>query len=134
MVTDATGEEALEVHTEDGSLPARRLTVDPLVLGSPAELVPSPEGPLVAVVNTRGELLLVDTATSAVRVVDFSDQEDGVADVAWSPCGCWVAYQVRVCVRESMPHERAFRIAARRGSHREVAPASTPQQFDWRML
>lgn len=52
MVTDATGEEALEVHTEDGSLPARRLTVDPLVLGRPAELVPSPEGPLVAVVNT----------------------------------------------------------------------------------
>jgi hypothetical protein len=46
-------------------------------------------------VNTRGELLLIDTATSAVRVVDFSDQEDGVADVAWSPCGCWVAYQVR---------------------------------------
>jgi tricorn protease len=50
MVTDATGEEALEVHTEDGSLPARRLTVDPLVLGCPTELVPSPEGPLLAVV------------------------------------------------------------------------------------
>jgi tricorn protease-like protein len=83
MVTDGSGEESLEVHTEDGSLPARRLSVDPLVLGSPTEVVPSPEGPLVAVVNNRGELLLVDTATSAVRVVDFSAQE--VASISLPP-------------------------------------------------
>ena len=42
MVADGSGEEDLEVHTEDSSCPPRRLGIDPLVLGRPKELAVSP--------------------------------------------------------------------------------------------
>jgi hypothetical protein len=42
MVSDGGGEEDLEVHTEDGSCPPRRLNIDPLLLGRPKELAVSP--------------------------------------------------------------------------------------------
>jgi tricorn protease len=47
---------------------------------------------MMAVVNERSELLVVDSVTGAVRVADFSSQEDGISSLAWSPCGKWLAY------------------------------------------
>ena len=63
LVTDASGEEDIEVHLEDGAREARRLRVPPAVLGRPEYISPSPESPLLAVINHRSALIIVDTET-----------------------------------------------------------------------
>ena len=92
MVTDASGEDDVEIHSEDGDFRKRRLCIPSAVLGRVDEMVPSPESPLIAVVNHRARLLIIDAETGKVRTADFSDEAGGVGDLAWSPCGNWLAY------------------------------------------
>ena len=116
VVRDAAGEDDVEIHWEDGSRDAVSLNVPPAVLGRPVSLAASPESSLLAVVNHRAELLVVDcdsgvaktgslakskkNASSAsstnkvpvVRLADVSPESGGIRHVAWSPCGCWLAY------------------------------------------
>ena len=66
MVTDASGEDDVEIHSEDGDFYKRRLNLPAAVLGRVDELVPSPESPLIAVVNHRARLLVVDAETGKV--------------------------------------------------------------------
>ena len=63
MVTDASGMDDIEIHSEDGDFRKRRLCVPPAVLGRVDEMVPSPESPLIAVVNHRSRLLIADAET-----------------------------------------------------------------------
>jgi hypothetical protein len=92
LVTDASGEDDLEVHLEDGAREARRLCIPPAILGRPEELAPSPEAPLVAVVNHRSALLIIDTESGQVRTADTSPESGGIRHLAWSHCGSWLAY------------------------------------------
>ena len=118
MVTDASGEDDVEIHSEDGDFRKRRLCVPPAVLGRVDEMVPSPESPLIAVVNHRSRLLIVDAETGKVRTADFSDESGGVGDLAGWPCG-------NFSTRYDDPERSRVRIldARRRGSRRDGAGA-----------
>ena len=112
VVRDANGEDDVEIHWEDGSKDAVSLKIPPAVLGRPVTLAASPESSLLAVVNHRAELIVIDcdtghgkkassaNASSAheahdvpvVRLADVSRESGGIRHVVWSPCGCWLAY------------------------------------------
>ena len=95
-VSDAGGVETLEVFAADGSSAPRRL--EGLDLGRVVELECAPGGTRVALTNHRHELLLIDLDAVALRVLDRSAQDritneqGGIAGVAWSPDGRWLAY------------------------------------------
>ncbi len=97
MVSDAAGEEALELHRVEslsGRQEERRL--DGLDIGRPDELLPAPYGSLdgierLALTNHRQELVLVDLEKATARVLDRS-RHDRIKGVAWSPDGRWLAY------------------------------------------
>lgn len=89
LVSDAEGEEALEVHRADASEPAQRL--EGLDLGRPVLLAVSPTADQVALTNHRNELLLVDLEQTAVKVLDRSPYAR-IGAMAWAPDGRWIAY------------------------------------------
>lgn len=88
MISDAGGEEALEIHSLDGSA-TRRL--DGLDLGRAIALEVSPKADAIALANHRFELIHVDLVSGESRVLDRSDH-DRIGDFAWSPDGAWLAY------------------------------------------
>lgn len=88
-IADAGGEEALEVHSTVTAAPPVRLAS--LDIGRAVALQVSPTADCVLLSNHRNELLHVDLAEVAVRVVDRSDYR-GVGGFDWSPDGNWVAY------------------------------------------
>lgn len=112
IVRDANGEDDVEIHWEDGSRDAVTLNIPPAILGRPLSVVASPEAPLLAIVNHRAELLVVDCDTgdgkhdrgrasgsegssseiAVARLADHSRESNGIRHVTWSPCGCWLAY------------------------------------------
>ena len=49
---------------------------------------------LVAVTNHRLEVLILEIkgGKTKVQFVDIAKSEDGIEDLAWSPCGRWLAY------------------------------------------
>jgi tricorn protease len=89
MVSDATGEEALEIHRADGAGDRDRL--EGLDLGQPVALEVSPKEDVVALTNHRNELIVVDLAARAARKIDRS-AHDRMRGLAWSPDGRWLAY------------------------------------------
>jgi tricorn protease len=93
-VSDHNGEEELIVFHEDGSDDPRSIRLPPGVLGRPTELQVSPnfKRPLVALVNHRGELLVVDLNAGQHKLVDTSQVAEGLSDLAWSLCGQFLAY------------------------------------------
>jgi tricorn protease len=88
MVSDAGGEEALEIHHLDGSAPRR---LEGLDLGRPIALEVSPKADAIALANHRFELIHVNLESGESRVLDCSHY-DRIADFAWSPDGAWLAY------------------------------------------
>ena len=86
-VSDASGEERLELFREDGSV--RRL--EHVEFGRIAKMSVSPKKPLIAISNHRQEVLLVDVETETVKQIDHSGYRR-VEDLAWSPDGNWLAY------------------------------------------
>jgi tricorn protease len=88
LVSDASGEDGLEVHPAEGG-PPRSLPVDDL--GRVVDLEPSPDGARLAVANHRHDLLVVEVADGAARLLDRSP--GGALDgLAWSPDGRYLAY------------------------------------------
>ncbi|HEX9776453.1 MAG TPA: PDZ domain-containing protein [Actinomycetota bacterium] len=87
VVSDAGGEETLEVH-KPGARPKRLAGLD---LGRVVRLAPAPKGELVAIANHRNELLLVDLKAKTARVAD-SSPHGGMTGIAWSADGSWLAY------------------------------------------
>lgn len=103
VVTDAGGEETLEVHSIDGQTPARRLKN--LSVGRVVDLRVSPKTDTVALVNHRNELIHVAIPTGKARVLDKSEWAS-IGGFDWSPDGRWVAYgwalsqhtsQIKIC-------------------------------------
>ena len=93
-LSDAEGEEALEIHTRDGSSEVVRL--DALDLGHVRSLEVSPKvkddkNDCLLLVNNRFELLHIDLETQEMRVLDKSHYQN-IQGAVWSPDGEWCAY------------------------------------------
>lgn len=84
-VADGSGEEQLFVF--DGAA-ARAL---PWAIGRATELRAAPKGARVALANHRNELLIGDVDSGVLAVADRSEA-GRIRDLAWSPCGGWLAY------------------------------------------
>ncbi|HTW07163.1 MAG TPA: S41 family peptidase [Acidimicrobiales bacterium] len=95
VVSDAGGDDAIEVHRSSPSAQGQDPQVEVLELaglGRPIALEPSPEGRWLAVVDHQNQLFLVDLrGEHTTRVVDESGYGPP-ADLAWSPDGAWLAY------------------------------------------
>ena len=84
VVSDASGEERLEVHDAK----KRRVAGD---FGRAISLAVAPKGDRAALTNHRNELWLVDLKANTSRVIDRSGH-GRIAGVAWSPDGRYLAY------------------------------------------
>ena len=103
LVSDAEGEEALEIHGTDGLAKTTRLSG--LGIGRVIDMRVDPKADQVALSNHRNELLLVDLKSRKTRVLDKSAWAQ-IAGFDWSPDGRWIAYScalsqhtsaIRVC-------------------------------------
>jgi len=90
LVSDATGEEVVEVRAVDASGEPDRL--DDLDIGRPDDLVVSPTANHLAIANHRREVILVDLDARTATVLDRSEEHGGIAGLAWSADGAWIAY------------------------------------------
>lgn len=92
-VSDAGGEEALEIHTCDGSAEVRRL--DSLDIGHVRQLSVCPEGDNLndqgVLINHRFELLHINLETEQLQVLDKS-HHNRITGATWSPDGRCIAY------------------------------------------
>jgi tricorn protease len=88
-VTDAEGEDALEVAPVDGSAQARRLASGHI--GRVLDLTVSPDGRWVAVASHDGRVLLIDVESGEVREVARTPDGD-CNGLAFSPDSAWVAW------------------------------------------
>lgn len=89
LISDASGEERLEIYTVDSTAPPIRL--EEMDIGHVFGLEVSPKQDLIAMSNHRCELLLVDLTKKEMRVLDKSEY-NSIAGFAWSPDGRWLAY------------------------------------------
>lgn len=102
VVSDAGGEEALEIHDVSGRAPAVRLTG--LDLGRTVDMKLSPNADEAALTNHRNELVWVDLKNHTSRVLDRSVY-DSIFGFNWSPDGQWIAYSC-----SESPRTNALRI------------------------
>jgi len=89
VCSDEPGEECLEVHTQDGSAPVKRLRAMPI--GRPIELKVDPQSDRVALTNHRNELWLIDLEKQAHTHIATS-RHAPLRGFDWSPDGKWLAY------------------------------------------
>jgi tricorn protease len=107
-ISDTGQEPQIVVFRADGMEPPR--TLANLDVGHVIELHPSPVGDLVALLNHRGEVLLVDLATETMRVVDRSADARHLLGnlcqlmegLAWAPDGQWLAYVFALDARQTV--------------------------------
>lgn len=93
VVGDASGEERIELHA-DASV--RVLDWD---IGHVESLSAAPQGTRVALADHRNQLLVGDTASGQIAVVDRSDA-GRCEDLAWSADGSWLAYSHQATSRQ----------------------------------
>ncbi len=89
ILSDAEGEEAIEIHPEGGLEEPTRLA--DLDIGRPSSVQPSPTENKLALANHRNELVLVEVDANRATVLDRSDHGT-IAGFDWSPDGRWIAY------------------------------------------
>ena len=125
-ISDATGEERLELFNESGTM--RRL--DQVDLGRVVSMLASPTAPQVAITNHRHELLLLDVDTESVRRLDRSEYRR-ITDLAWSPDGAWLACDFAMSQESSSI--KLFEVATSRSllatapEFRDFAPSFDPE-------
>ncbi len=96
MVSDATGEETLEIHTDLSQAPPNGSVerLEGLDIGRPIFLAVSPKKDALILANHRYELIYVDLESKALKILDKSTY-GRIAGADWSPDGQWVAYSLR---------------------------------------
>lgn len=124
VVSDAEhhgeSEEQVELHRPDG------FTVLPwpaASVGRVVELVAAPRGDHVALCNHRHQLWIGDTGNGQLTLADRSDA-GRIDDLAWSPCGGWLAY---ACW--TSPRHRAIKLFEL--SSGRQALVTQPEFHDW---
>jgi len=93
-VSDAGGEERIEVHTADG---VRELPWD---LGRITALRAAPRGRQLAIANHRNQLWVGDVDTGTLALADHSEC-GRIETPVWSPCGDWLAYTFATSMRHT---------------------------------
>ncbi|HEV7653680.1 MAG TPA: PDZ domain-containing protein [Mycobacteriales bacterium] len=88
-ITDADGDDAIEVGPADGSAPTRRFGAGEL--GRVLELVASPDGAHLAAASHDGRVLVADVSAGAVREV-VSTGHSEASGLDWSPDSAWLAW------------------------------------------
>jgi tricorn protease len=96
-VSDASGEERIEVFENGVNPSSRSLEWD---VGRVHALLAAPRGRRVAIANHRNEVLIGDLTTGMLTQVDRSDAGRS-EDLAWSPCGQWLAYSYWASARHT---------------------------------
>ncbi len=119
VVSDASGEEAIELHRDDG---AQALPWAPAQVGRVVALAAAPHGTRLAFSNHRNELWVGDTADGRLARLDASDA-GRIQDLAWSPCGGWLAYDFWTSARH-----RAIKLLDVASGHGVLA--TTPEFHD----
>ncbi len=99
MVSDAEGEDCLEVHALDASLPVRRLGTGQL--GRVLALEPDPRGQRVALISHDGALSLLELATGALRLVG-SSLEGEAHGPTFSPDGRYLVWSQPIGNRDQL--------------------------------
>ena len=98
MMSDASGEEVIEIHADATQTPAEHERhAEPLAglnTGRPLFLKVSPTDDALVFGNHRYELIHVDLKTRSTKVLDKSNY-GRISSVDWSPDGRWVAYSFR---------------------------------------
>lgn len=89
LISDESGEESIEIYSEDPQKAPRRL--EGLDLGRVVMWKLSPLEDKLALANHRHELLLVDLKSGELTQVDHSPHRL-IAGFDWSPDGRWLAY------------------------------------------
>ncbi|MEP7026242.1 MAG: peptidase S41, partial [Actinomycetota bacterium] len=91
-VTDADGEDAIEIAAADGSsAQGEPRRVGGGALGRVASMAASPDGKTLAVAARDGRLQVVDVASGSVTAVDTSDNGE-VSGLSWSADSAWLAW------------------------------------------
>lgn len=88
-ISDAGGEEFLEIYTTDGSIEPRRITSNDI--GRATYMRLSPDEKRLALSNHRHDLLIVELESGDVTVADQSSNL-GIDGFDWSGDSRWVAY------------------------------------------
>jgi tricorn protease len=88
-ITDADGDDAIEVGPADGSAPTRRFGAGEL--GRVLELAATPDGTLLAAAAHDGRVLVADVEAGTLREVARSAHGDATG-LAWSPDSAWLAW------------------------------------------
>ncbi|MFQ3611892.1 MAG: peptidase, partial [Fimbriimonadales bacterium] len=124
-VSDASGEERLELHTPDGV--TRFEMFDPGVV---YRMEVCPTADRVALTNHRFELWVFDLQSGEAQLVERS--EAGMIEgIAWSPDGAWLAYSFapneRTHIIKVYHTETGTTHALTHPEFRDVAPAWDPE-------
>ena len=91
VISDAGGEERVEIHTVDGSADPR--AVEHGDIGRAVDVALSPDGTRLAMSNHRHELLVVHLESGDVEVVDRG-LGLGISGFDWSADSRWLAYGI----------------------------------------
>ncbi|MFG1698977.1 PDZ domain-containing protein [Nonomuraea sp. NPDC049309] len=118
-VSDATGEDALEIGTPGGEIS----TLAAGRLGRVLELAAAPDGKHVAVASHDGRLLVVDVESGTIRELDRTDQGD-ISGLTFSPDSAWLAWE--------FPHDELLtQIKMGRVDGSSVIEATPPRFADY---
>jgi len=89
LISDAEGEDGLEVHGLDGGLPVRRLAQGQL--GRVLSLEASPAGDVLATISHDGRVMLTSTADGTSRLLGTSTEGEATG-LAFSPDGRYLVW------------------------------------------
>ncbi len=90
-VTDAAGDDALEIAPVEGAAETSVVRLAEGLLGHVTSLAASPDGAMVAAAVHDGRLLAVDVASG--QVTELATSDDGaIGGLSWSPDSAWLAW------------------------------------------
>jgi tricorn protease len=129
VVSDASGEERLEVHRADGTREPTPVDLGDTDIGRPIDVQVSPTANALVVANHRHDLVHVDLEAGEARILDRSEfhRIDGFD---WSSDGRWIAYSKatthatsQICIYD-LDNDESHVVT--RSRYRDVQPVFDP--------